>query len=101
MRMSDIVDKLRKEIERTVELDILHHDAANEIETLTQRLREAEEYGEIVHSALETALPFVSQSVEQLHDSLKGYKPHVHEQADKDMEQVNAALSLPKPWGKK
>jgi hypothetical protein len=88
MRMSDIAEKLRKEIERTFDLDVLHHDAAIEIESLTNRLREAEEYGEKMRATLE-----------EIADS--GVLTGSFELHDRMSEVAYIALSLPKPWEKK
>lgn len=38
--MSDLPARLRAEIERTVSLDMLHHDVAEEIERLASQVRE-------------------------------------------------------------
>jgi DNA repair exonuclease SbcCD ATPase subunit len=62
------------------------------IASLAQQLAAANGRVEMLREALETAYPYMEQSVEQLHEALKGYKPHVHEQADKDLAQVRAAL---------
>lgn len=66
-----------------------------------EQIAELVEYANGLRDALEAANEHVIFSVGYTHEALRGYKLHVHEQADKDMEQVNAALSLPKPWEKK
>jgi hypothetical protein len=55
-------------------------------------LAEVKAYAEKLREALEAAQPYMAQSVEQLHEALKGYKPNIHKQADADMEQVTKAL---------
>lgn len=57
--MSDIAEQLRAEIELTVELDILHHDAANELDRLRAEvasLKEEEQISEFARNRMELIL---------------------------------------------
>lgn len=62
---------------------------------VTEQLAASQLSEQRLREALETAKPYMDQSIERLHAALAGYKPHVHKQADDDAVQVDAALSTP------
>ena len=82
----DIVERLRK----GTSLDCI---AADEIERLRSELSRITKEKDAAISALETALPYVEQSVAEIHDALDGYKPHIHKQADMDLAEVRSAIA--------
>jgi cell division septum initiation protein DivIVA len=86
---------LRDEVER---LKAELKDMGDQYAKDGMQLAALREYAERLREALETAQEHVAFSVGYVHESLAGYKPKVHEQADKDMAEVAAALALPKPW---